>query len=94
MSRNWDDYTFDEDGNPEYLGPPKEEPDCPPCYDSGVVPPYGLLRRTNCPSCAPTRLQHYLFRLRWSKPVATLVAVVRAVRPRHRPGPYADEAPF
>lgn len=45
----------DEDGNPEISGAsPKEEPDCPPCGDSGKVRTWFGVRR--CPSCDPDRL--------------------------------------
>jgi hypothetical protein len=62
--------SWDEDGNPEVcMGPPKDEPDCYGCGDSGVIPvdvngePVASYEDTavgtaNCPSCNPTPEQH------------------------------------
>jgi hypothetical protein len=72
--------------------PPKEEPDCPPCGDSGSIPPAWLgrlFRRTSlgCPSCNPDRVQRLY---QWSR-----LYVVRGWlwRLRHRPQ-VVDDAPF
>lgn len=92
MSR-WDEYDFDDDGNPEWIGPVREEPDCPSCGDSGTVAPRGLLRRllrrSNCPSCSPTRfdMASYVLRLRAQ-------TLARAVRPRRRMNAFNDDPPF
>jgi hypothetical protein len=57
----------------------KEEPDCPPCNDSGFI------GRRHCASCNPTRLQRLLFR--W------VYGVAMVVRRRNRRG-LPEEAPF
>lgn len=41
------------------FGPAQEEPDCPPCGDSGAV------GYRNCPDCNPTRAQALWYRLTW-----------------------------
>jgi hypothetical protein len=52
------------DPDPTDDWPPKMEPDCPPCMDSGYVPgPLG--GRRNCAGCNPTRLQYLAGRMRW-----------------------------
>ncbi len=92
-----DEWGWDEDGNPEYAGPPREEPDCYTCCDGRAVRA-GVLNRVilrrpwvPCPSCSPTavirlyqRLQ--LWRVRgW---------VWRLFHPRRAAAVTSDEAPF
>ncbi|PZF98522.1 hypothetical protein [Micromonospora deserti] len=72
---NWDD---------EYdHSQPKEEPDCPPCGDSGYI------GRRNCPNCNPTRLQHLWWRLTWR-----IRSRARLIADRLRGRQYDSEAPF
>lgn len=76
--------TWDEDGNPDVcLGPPKEEPDCFDCCDTGTVP----IDRDNldsarrpCPNCDPTREDLVAARARYEELLAA--------------GGITDEPPF
>lgn len=75
--------TSDEDGNPDVcLGPPKEEPDCYTCGDTG--------RRNGrrCPSCDPNRWHLFRALVRWR-----LYRITRALR-AWTGRESQDEAPF
>lgn len=96
MTRDPDEWTWDEEGNPEYVGRPKEEPDCGLCNDGRTVRG-GLLNRligrvsVRCPSCSPTAFirlyqRSQLWRVRGM--------VWRLFHPRYRSPAYSDEAPF
>lgn len=92
--REYDDpwwESCDDEGNPEFSAyGPKEEPDCPPCGDTGVVAT--RFGRRNCPSCNPNRLDVLRATIRWR---------IRSIRSRltrtfgrdPRPTPD-DEPPF
>ncbi len=91
-----DEWTWDKDGNPEYLGPPREEPDCGLCNDGRTVRG-GLLNRTigrawvPCPWCSPT----VVIRLyQWLRLYHVRGAVWRLFHPRYRRAVVSDEAPF
>ncbi len=95
--RDPDEWTWDEDGNPEYVGRPREEPDCGGCNDGRSVPA-GVLNRVllrrpwvPCPSCNPTAFirlyqRSQLWRIRG--------AVWRLFHPRAAAAVVSDEAPF
>ncbi|MEU1763328.1 hypothetical protein [Micromonospora sp. NPDC005652] len=71
--------TWDEEGNPDVcLGPPKEEPNCPACGDSG----------DRCRYCRLTRLQALRFRIVWR-----VTGLWQFNRFRRRSG-FDSEAPF
>jgi hypothetical protein len=76
-----DDY-YENDPLDGYAG--KEEPDCPPCGDSGHR------GRRRCPDCNPSWWQHQRFVWKWR--LRGLVGWW----PRRRPaaGALFDEAPF
>lgn len=75
--------SWDDEGNPAVGTWVKEEPDCPPCGDTG------MRNGRNCADCNPNRWQ----RVRW----AVLWRVRRAVqrvRVRAGRGQWDEEAPF
>jgi hypothetical protein len=89
-----DEWTHDEDGNPEYLGPAKTEPDCMGCADGGYVRAGRLARLLGrrdrrCPSCNPSWLTHRLFVIRWHPAVVAVLP-----RRRYRGVEVVDEPPF
>ncbi len=92
-----DEWDWDEDGNPEYIGPAKEEPDCFGCSDGGSVRA-GVLNRlilrrpwVPCPSCCPTAATRLYQRLQLWR-VRGLAS--RIVHPRRQAVAVSDEAPF
>lgn len=97
--RNYDDpwwESSDEDGNPEFSAyGPKEEPDCPPCGDTGNITRRG--RRRQCPSCNPTRLDALLTTILWRhrQLKSRLCHAARRLlrRPDQQPL-FDDESPF
>ena len=70
--------------------PPKEEPDCPPCLDSGTTTARWWSRQPSrpCPDCGPDDWYDRLTSLRYR-------VWARLAHPwRRRTGYYSDEAPF
>lgn len=54
---DWDDL-YDDD----LIGPPKEEPNCGTCWDSGIE---GGRRGRKCRECRPSRLRVWWWDRRW-----------------------------
>lgn len=69
--RDPDEWSWDADGHPEYVGPPKEEPDCGACNDGG------------CPECQPTPEEHAAMLLRHQQLRAEFDAAVRRGEARY-----------
>ncbi len=95
--REYDDpwwESCDAEGNPEVdAGSPKEEPDCPPCGDTGRVTRFGRSRR--CPSCDPTRLDALLHAVRWRRRRLTgRLRQLTAGNRRRGTSTFDDQAPF
>ncbi len=101
--REYDDpwwESCDEDGNPEFSAyGPKEEPDCPPCGDTGHRTTR-LGRRRPCRDCNPTRLDVLRATARWR--IRAAWSRLRGLTRRRRPDPSIpaitilaeDEPPF